>query len=145
MFLRYREIFRVRVSTVLWLTEAPGLNWTDNGLFFLFFFPAGRRSSAGSGSVDSDRKKWLHQFTELQLLLCLSVHPDSCRSHSHSDGDDRMLCHTEGDEESFDCGEQWPVTPNTTLLEKQTCWSLKSLKYRFFIWFRWDWNTKRHR
>lgn len=66
---------------------------------------AGRRSRAGSGSVDSGGEERLHQFTQLQPLLCLCVYSDSCRGHCDSDRDHRLLCHPERDEESVDCGE----------------------------------------
>lgn len=55
--------------------------------------------------MDSGGKEWLHQLTELQLLLGLSLHPDSCRGRCDCDWDNRMLCHAEGDEESPDCGK----------------------------------------
>lgn len=70
-----------------------------------YVLSAGRGSSAGSGGVDSGGKERLHQFAELQLLLRFCLHPDSCWSHRDSDRDNRMLCHSEGDEESFGCGE----------------------------------------
>lgn len=55
--------------------------------------------------MDSGGKKRLHQSTELQLVLGLRLHPDSCRGHRDSDRDRRVLCHPEGDEESSDCGK----------------------------------------
>lgn len=55
--------------------------------------------------MDSDGEERLHQFTELQLLLGLRLYPDSRRAHCDRDGDYWLLCHSEGDEESFDCGE----------------------------------------
>ncbi len=55
--------------------------------------------------MDSGGKERLHQFAELRLLLGLSLHPDSCWGHCDSDRDNRMLCHSEGDEESSDCGK----------------------------------------
>lgn len=54
--------------------------------------------------MDSGGKERLHQFAELQLLRNFGVHPDSCWSHRDSDRDNRLLCHAERDEESFDCG-----------------------------------------
>lgn len=55
--------------------------------------------------MDSGGKKRLHQSTELQHVLGLRLHPDSCRGHRDSDRDHRVLFHPEGDEESSDRGK----------------------------------------
>lgn len=64
-----------------------------------------RRGRAGSGSVDSGGKERLHQFVKLQLLLSLCVHPDDRWSRRDRDRDNWMLCHSKGDEKSFDRGK----------------------------------------
>lgn len=78
-----------------------------------FTVSAGRRGRPGSGSVDAGGEERLHQPVELRLLLCLGLHPDSRRGHRDSDWDHRVLCHSEGDEESVNCGKNGSETPET--------------------------------
>lgn len=86
------------------LISASGLSRADN-----FVLPAGRRHRAGGGSVDYGGKERLHQSIELQLVLGLSVSPDRRRGHRDSDRDHRMLCHSQGDEESSDRGRMMRI------------------------------------
>lgn len=74
---------------------------------------AGRRGRPGSRSVDAGGEERLHQPAELRLLLCLGLHPDSCRVHRDSDRDHRVLCHSERDQESVNCGKNGSETPET--------------------------------
>lgn len=71
-----------------------------------FSLSVGRRGRAGSGSVDSGGEERLHQPAELQFLLSLCLHPDSCRDRGDSDRGDWLRCHADGEEEPFDCGKK---------------------------------------
>ena len=79
----------------------------------------GRWDCVGSWNLDSGGEEWLHQFTQLHLLLRLCVHPHRHRDHRGGDGTDWVLCHPAGDEKPPHCGNEKrssPSVPTITIL-----------------------------